>query len=150
MDVCVMHSLSILLNTCERSILSLVKRKRQRKQAKFWKKPIEPDDILDFIPKLLRVFPQRPDVSVEGLLEGEAEIRKKSGEGRNLPGGPVVVVDDVLIAVLRIERVVLLRTKPEQRVSVVDVDPQRVDGRDHGVDTDVELVAVDCKERKRL
>ena len=89
-------------------------------------------------------------MSVEGLLEGEAEIRKKSGQGRNLPGGPVVVVDDVLVAVLRIERVVLLRTKPEQRVSVVDIDPQRVDGRDHGVDTDVELVAVDCKERKRL
>ena len=102
-----------------------------------------PDDVLDLVPKLLRIFSQRPDVSVESLLEREAEVGIKPGQGRDLPGGSIVVVDDILVAVFRVEGVILLRTEAEQRVAVVDVDPQRVDGRDHGVHADVELVTVD-------
>ena len=65
-----------------------------------------------------------------------------------LPCRPVVIVNDVFVSVRRIERIIFLRAKPEQSVSVVDVDPQRIDGGDHRVDADVEFVTVDCGERK--
>jgi len=106
-------------------------------------KSIKPDDILDLVPKLLRVFSERPDVSVERLLEGEPEIRVESGQGGNFPGRSVVVVDNVLVTICRVERVILLRAKSEQGVPVVDVDPEGVDGGHHGVHADVEFVAVD-------
>jgi len=81
-------------------------------------------------------------MSVQGFLEGEAKIRIQPGQRWNLPGRPVVVVNDVLVSIGRVKRVILLRAESEQGVAVVDVDPQRIDGGDHRVNADVKFVAV--------
>ena len=57
----------------------------------------------------------------------------------HLPRWPVVVVDDVLVAVGGVEGVVLLGAEAEEDVALEHVDAQRVHRRDHRVYPDVEL-----------
>ena len=104
-------------------------------------------------------------MSVEGFFEGIAEVRVVLGHRGHFPRGPVVVVHDVLVLVGHVERLVLLGTKSKQNIAlskhkfnslsmhekntakthVKNVNSKRINGRDHGVDADVEFVAVDEK-----
>ena len=48
-------------------------------------------------------------------------------------------MDDVLVAVGGVERVILFRAEAEEDIPLEHVDPQRVHRRDHRVNPDVEL-----------
>ena len=110
--------------------------------------PELPDNILNIGPQFFRVLAQRSDVRVQGLFERKSKVRVQPGQGGHLPGGPVVIVHNVLVPVGGVEWVVLLRAEPEQGVAVVDVNAEGIDGGDGRVDADVELVPIDYKTNK--
>ena len=75
-------------------------------------------DVVDGSPQcLVRVPPHLADVRVQGLPEGESHVRVDPGQRGHLPGGAVVVVDHVLVAVGRVERLVLLGAEAEEDVT---------------------------------
>lgn len=98
--------------------------------------------LVDFLPHLAGIPASRRDVSVKCVLHGEAEFFVVRLQRRDLPNRQIIVTDHVFVQNFRIEGMILDGAKPEEHVTGVDVQAQRIDGRDCRVNANVEFKAI--------
>lgn len=115
---------------------------RDSVQQRFLVQDRKANGVFNLVPNGLRVGSLAPHERIEARLHSKPKCVVIAGQRWNLPRRDVIVTHDVLIDVLRVERMVFLRAVAEQDVTVVDVHPQRVNRREDRVNPDVEFVSI--------